>query len=224
MIQHEFTAWNTPNFMKKFTSLALLLSALLSVNAAFSSCIREPEIVIETVIETDTIIVTSIDTVFLSITDTVSLTSFIHDTATTFILLRHAETTGTGNDPVLSAAGQARAETLRRIMGNVALSAVYSTDYNRTKLTALPTATEKMLPTTIYNPNSLGVFADGVLATHHGGTVLVLGHSNTTPSLLNTLIGSNTYSNLPDTAYDNLFIVTVFEKGRAEVLHLKYGE
>jgi hypothetical protein len=37
------------------------------------------------------------------------------------------------------------------------------------------------------------------------------------------MIGSNTYSDLQENEYDNLFIVTLFEPGRAKVVHLKYG-
>lgn len=208
--------------MKKHLHFCLLAGVLALLNLSYTSCIREPEIITETIIETDTLIVTNIDTLYLTVTDTLTLDHFVHDTATTFILLRHAETSGTGTDPVLSVAGQARAETLRRIMSNVPLAAIYSTNFNRTLQTAQPTAMEKMLSTTIYNSSALSPFVDGVLAEHHGGTVMVLGHSNTTPALLNVLVGANIYSTFPDTEYDNLFIVTVFEKGRAEVLHLKY--
>jgi broad specificity phosphatase PhoE len=65
---------------------------------------------------------------------------------------------------------------------------------------------------------------DNWLADYRGQTVLVLGHSNTVPALLNLFLGSNEYSNLPDTEYNNLFIATVSERGRARVLHLKYGD
>jgi 2,3-bisphosphoglycerate-dependent phosphoglycerate mutase len=54
--------------------------------------------------------------------------------------------------------------------------------------------------------------------------VVVLGHSNTVPLLLNILTGTDDFSNLPETQYDNLFIVSVFEKGRSKVVHLKYGK
>jgi len=42
--------------------------------------------------------------------------------------------------------------------------------------------------------------------------------------LLNVLTGTNSFNQIPETEYDNLFVVSVFEKGRAEVVHLKYGE
>lgn len=210
--------------MKQLFPFPLFLAIILGFAALFTACEKDPEVITNTVIERDTIIVSSIDTVYLNVTDTVILSNYIHDTATTFICLRHAETTGIGTDPALSTAGMARAEALRRILGNVSLDAVYSTDYNRTRQTAQPTAIDKLLSTTIYNPSNLGSFVDGVLASHRGGAVLVLGHSNTTPSLLNVLLGSTVYTNLPDAEYDNLFLVTVAEKGRAKVLHLKYGD
>ncbi len=209
--------------MKKHTRfLCALFVAFFSI-ASFTSCIREPEIIIETVVETDTIFVVQQDTVFLTLSDTISLTEFIHDTATTFILLRHAETTGIGSDPDLSAVGMARVEALRKALSLVPLEAVYSTDYKRTKQTAQPVADDKFLNVNAYTGTNLSPFVDGLLAAYHGKTVMVVGHSNTTPSLLNVLVGANVYSTFPDTEYDNLFVVTVFEKGRAMVVRLKYG-
>lgn len=188
-----------------------------------TGCEKDPEVVIETVVERDTIIVTQLDTVFISLTDTLTLTEFIQDTATTFILVRHAETTGVGSNPSLSAAGQLRAEALRRALGNVPLAAVFSTNFNRTMQTAQPVADDQTLAVENYDAFSLHPFVDGVLVDHHAQAVLVVGHSNTTPDLLNVLIGSNVYSTFSESEYDNLFVVTVFEKGRSEVVHLKYG-
>jgi 2,3-bisphosphoglycerate-dependent phosphoglycerate mutase len=207
--------------MKK--TLLLLLPCLLALTAALPSCEKEPEIITKTVVETDTLIVTQYDTVFIQVTDTLTLTDFIHDTTTTFIVLRHAETTGGGTNPNLSAEGLARANELRRILANVPLAAVFASNYNRTKQTAQPTADDKSLVVNIYDPLNQSPLVDNWLSTYRGKTVLVLGHSNTAPALLNLFLGSNQYANLPDTEYDNLFIATVSEKGRATVLHLKYG-
>lgn len=204
-------------------SRIFIVFVLFIAGYSASGCRKEPETIIKTITVTDTLVVTQTDTVLLTVTDTVSLTSFIHDTATTFILSRHCETTGIGSDPDLSADGAARAQELLRVLKNVPLSAVYSTNYKRTIQTATPTATDKVLTVNTYNPNALSAFADNVLATHHGKTVLVVGHSNTTPSLLNVLTGTTNYQQLPETEFDNLYIVTVFEKGRATVTHLKYG-
>ncbi|MEZ4931357.1 MAG: hypothetical protein R2788_04395 [Saprospiraceae bacterium] len=61
------------------------------------------------------------------------------------------------------------------------------------------------------------------MGNYPAGKILVVGHSNTTPDFINVLTGTNDYPQLPETEYDNLFIVTVLEKGRAEVVQLKYG-
>jgi broad specificity phosphatase PhoE len=210
-----------PLAMKKTILLVFPLLAFLS---ALSSCEKDPEIITNTVIETDTILVTQHDTIIIHSTDTLTLTDFIQDTATTFIVLRHAETTGSGSDPNLSTAGMARADELRRILGNVPLAAVFSSNYNRTRQTAQPTATDKALNINIYDPLNQSPLVDNWLAAYRGQTVLVLGHSNTVPALLNLFLGSSEYSNLPDTEYNNLFIATVSDRGRARVLHLKYGD
>lgn len=202
----------------------LFLPAIFAVAALFVNCEKEPKIITETVIETDTIYVVNTDTVIQHITDTLTLTEFIEDTVTTFILARHAETTGSGSDPVLNTDGQERAAELLRVLKNVSLEAVYATNFNRTKQTAQPTATDKGLTVQIYDPFSPGPLADAVLGNYKGRAVLVLGHSNTIPTLLNTLTGTNDFALIPDSQYDNLFIVSVSKKGKATVVHLKYGK
>lgn len=204
--------------MKQFIILLLAFSPILF------SCEKEPKIITETVVKTDTLYVTKYDTIVQVVTDTFTLTQFIRDTATTFIVLRHAETTGIGADPALSAEGQERAGELVRVLKNVPFGAVYSSNYNRTRQTAQPTATDKGLNVQIYDPLNQNPLINTVLADHKGGAVLVIGHSNTAPALLNLLTGTSAWPQLPESQYDNLFIVTVFEKGRAEVAHLKYGK
>ncbi len=212
------------SYLVIFQRISLLFVLLLACLSVFPGCEKDPEVITKTVVEKDTITITATDTVFVNLTDTVSLTEFIHDTAMTFILVRHAETTGSGSNPNLSADGLERAEELVRVLKNIGIDGVYSTDFNRTQQTALPVATDKSLSVNTYNPSALNGFADTVLENHHGQIVLVVGHSNTTPDLLNILTGTNDFSDLPETQYDNFFVATVFEKGRAQVVHLKYGK
>ena len=208
--------------MKK--SIFLLPLLLLVLHVALSACEKDPEIITHTIIETDTLVINHYDTVVVTLTDTVTLTEFLHDTATTFILVRHAETTGIGSNPDLSADGLLRATELARVLKNVPLDAAYSTNLLRTTKTAQPTATDQSLTLETYDGFTLNPFVDAVLANHRGGAALVVGHSNTTPALLNLLTGTNDFTNIPETQYDNLYVVTVFEKGRAQVTHLKYGK
>ena len=99
---------------------------------------------------------------------------------------------------------------------------MFSSNYNRTEQTADVIANDKGLEVEFYNPNKLDKFADESIIDNKDGVILVVGHSNTTPSLLNILIGKNDYSIIPETEYDNLFLVSVSEKGRAKVIHMKY--
>lgn len=204
--------------MKFLPVLALLLLAL------FTNCEKDPQIITETIVKTDTLIVTQIDTVVVQITDTITLTQWIKDTGTTFILLRHAETTGTGADPGLSAAGQKRADELVRVLGAVPLQAIYSTNFNRTRQTVQPLAAQIGAGIQTYSAFAYDQLIDKVLNEQGHGTVVVVGHSNMVPELLNVLIGANAYSQLSESQYDNLFIATVLEKGRAQVVHLRYGD
>lgn len=133
------------------------------------------KIITETIIKTDTLIVTQYDTVIQHVTDTLTLTQFIRDTATTFIVLRHAETTGIGSDPALSADGLLRADELLRALKNVQIGAVYSSNYNRTRQTAQPTATDKGLTVQIYDPANQNPLINTVLASQKAAPCWCLG-------------------------------------------------
>ncbi len=200
----------------------LFIPALL-LAVCTSSCYKDPDTIIENIGRVDTLYVQTHDTIFQQVTDTLTLNQFA-DTVTTFILIRHAETTNVGTNPSLSVAGQARVTGLVRLLKNVSLKGVYTTNYARTMQTAQPVATDKAVSMQTYDPLEPNGLADNLLATYHGEAVLVVGHSNTIPPLLNTLTGTNDYANIPDDQYDNLYVVTVFKKGLATVVHLKYGE
>ena len=128
---------------------------------------------------------------------------------TIIYLVRHAEKMRGGNDPKLSVAGIKRSIKLSEILKEIDLDAIYSTDYMRTRYTAKPTANKNNLETTIYDPSDQVYFADMILKNHKGRKVLVVGHSNTIPMLVNILLGSDEYTQLDEDEYDKLFIVTL---------------
>ncbi len=194
--------------------LYILLTVLFSLSLLTGGCTKDPEVITETIVVNDTIIINQTDTII----------DFTSDTATTFFLVRHAEKASSGSDPILTSKGMARAEQLAKILSKTTLDAVYSSDYNRTRLTAQPTADDQNLPVTIYEVSDLNGAAADMLSSHKNGTVLVVGHSNTTPEFANVLIGSNDYAQFPDSEYDNLLIVSVYSSGRSEVVWLKFGE
>jgi len=142
---------------------------------------------------------------------------------TTIILVRHAEKVMDGSlDAELTAQGKARAAELAYLLQHVELTAVYSTPFKRTRSTAHPTAQDKDLQIKLYNPSSKE-FLTQVLKNHTGERVLIVGHSNTIPAMANELSGQDVYSDLDDSIYDNLFIVSVPEKGTAIVTRIRFG-
>lgn len=124
-------------------------------------------------------------------------------------LARHGETEG--EDPVerrLSAAGRARAEALADELAGAGIEAIYTTDYPRTRETAAPLAERLGFEPRLYDPHDLVGFADrlrkGLRET--GGTVLVMGHSNTTPELVE-LLGGEPGEPIAEDEHDRLYRV-----------------
>jgi broad specificity phosphatase PhoE len=129
---------------------------------------------------------------------------------TTYYLIRHAEkdkTDTTNRNPNLNKKGLNRAENWADYFSTIDLDAVYSTNYNRTLQTAKPTAQSKNLTTIIYNPRKLydSIFQQKT----KGKTVLIVGHSNTTPAFTNKILGKKKYSNIDENDNSKLFIVTI---------------
>ncbi len=144
-------------------------------------------------------------------------------TTTTFILVRHAEKGDDGTkDPDLTETGNARAKRLAFLLGKTQVDAIYSTTYKRTRHTVAPLATSKGISVTEYDAFKAEAI-DKMLNKHHGGTVVISGHSNNIPWIANYLTGEQTYKDFADTEYENVLIVTVIEKGKnTKVVWLSY--
>ncbi|HEX8332900.1 MAG TPA: phosphoglycerate mutase family protein [Segetibacter sp.] len=132
---------------------------------------------------------------------------------TTIILVRHAEKDPAGGaDPDLSAEGKLRAQKLIGLFKDLKADEMYSTPYIRTKETLKPWATKAGLEIKIYDPRNLKGFADE-LKLLKGKTVVVAGHSNTTPALANFLLGNEKYKALDDSVYSTVWILTIKDDG-----------
>lgn len=133
---------------------------------------------------------------------------------TTYYFIRHAEkdrSDKTNKNPNLTQKGLLRAVKWSYVLEHAPFDAIYSTDYNRTKQTAEPTAEKNELEVTMYDPRNID--AKAFLKTNKGKTVLVVGHSNTTPYFVNAVLGNKKYKDIDDTNNANLYIVTVSPKG-----------
>ncbi|MFY0630983.1 MAG: histidine phosphatase family protein [Flavobacteriaceae bacterium] len=149
-----------------------------------------------------------------------SLASYAQE-VTTYYFIRHAEklrTDKTDRNPRLNFDGVKRAEAWKEVFSNVKFDAVYSTDYNRTKQTAKPTADSQKLPILLYNPRKM--YSEGFQNNTKGKTVLVVGHSNTTNAFANKVLGEKKYPQIDDRNNANLYIVTVTD-GKATSVLLK---
>lgn len=153
---------------------------------------------------------------------------------TTVFLIRHAERADEPRqDPPLTEKGVARSEALARLLSNAGVKAIYTSQFARTKLTAEPlakqlgiTATPLSLKISPTNPRAIAdestkETVDKILS-HAGGSVLVVGHSNSIPDVIK-MLGGDVVPTIDEKKFDDLFVVTVYANGKAKVAHLKYG-
>ena len=134
----------------------------------------------------------------------------IETSISTYYFIRHAEkdrSDKTNRDPHLTEIGKARASHWSDILKHVKFDAIYSTDYHRTRETAHPTAKANNLDIIIYDARAIN--GQKLKTDNKGKTVLIVGHSNTTPDFVNTIIGEKKYADIDDSNNGNLYIVTI---------------
>jgi len=142
-------------------------------------------------------------------------TTCISAQTTTILLLRHAEKDTTSSsatmmvaNPSLSKAGELRSQQLLTTLQLYKPDIIYSTNYIRTKATVEPLSKKFNKEIQWYDPKKLQSFADSLLQIVDK-TIVVVGHSNTTPALVNLLIRENKYPAMEDNNYNQFWIVTI---------------
>ncbi|MGH7540743.1 MAG: phosphoglycerate mutase family protein, partial [Gemmatimonadota bacterium] len=146
--------------------------------------------------------------------------------AAVLFLLRHAETltstSGEGRpDPSLSETGRARAQALARALGAAGVTAVWSSAYRRTQETAAPLAAALGLDVEPYDASRLNEVADALAGGE--GRIVVVGHSNTTPRLVELLGGDPGEPIDERTEYDRLYVLIRDGAGEVTTVRLHYG-
>lgn len=127
---------------------------------------------------------------------------------TKVIIVRHAEKADNGTkDPPLTAAGKERASKLNQILADFTIDALYATPFKRTQETLAVIAESRKLGVKTYQPNDAN-FAKDVLQENLGKTIVVAGHSNSSPALVNKLIGQEKYMALDESVYTKLWVLT----------------
>lgn len=144
---------------------------------------------------------------------------------TTVILVRHAEKKLEPNnpDPDLTPEGVERAQEIARVFGNAGVNAIYATQYKRTQQTVRPLSDRMGVPVTVLESSQKDELIKRIQTSLRGQTIFVAGHNNTVPAIASQLSGE-TFPVIPESEYDNLFVVTVYRFGKAKVVRLKYGK
>ena len=164
----------------------------------------------------------------LAVMLTASLTARVEAQATTVILVRHAEKSSPTGDADLTPIGEQRARDLVSALAGARLSAVISTQYQRTRLTGEPVARAANLEVTVVPASrDLNAAAVAVVAELDslpaGSTALVVGHSNTLSSIIAAL-GGPTIPDLCDGEHSTLFILERPGGGKpVSLVRAKYG-
>jgi broad specificity phosphatase PhoE len=148
------------------------------------------------------------------------------DAQSLVFLVRHAERADsgtaaskmTGADPDLSPAGLARAESLAALLKDATITAIYITEYKRTRQTAAPLAKRLGIEAAPIASKDTAALAEKLKSA--SGNVLVVGHSNTIPEALKAL-GVNEPLTIEEQDFDNLLIVIRGEPPTLLRLHFR---
>ena len=142
---------------------------------------------------------------------------------TTVFVMRHAEKLTSNpddKDPPLAPAGEARALELAKHFGGApkgqSLDAIIVTELRRTQDTVRPLANRLGIPVIVVPSSDPAGAAKRALHDFRGGRVLIVGHSDTVPGIVEALSGVDV-GPMSDTEYGILYIVAVPRFSRSEV-------
>jgi broad specificity phosphatase PhoE len=148
---------------------------------------------------------------------------------TSIVVVRHAEkSTDDPRDPSLSATGEERARALSSLLRDAGVTDIYVTQYKRTRQTAEPLAKEagiSIVERPITSANSATYardLAQEIRTRSAGKGVLIVGHSNTVPDIVNALSGI-TIPAINDPEYDHIFVVVIPASGSPRLMQLRFG-
>jgi broad specificity phosphatase PhoE len=146
--------------------------------------------------------------------------------ATVVLVVRHAERAPGSGDPPLSDVGQARAADLADIGKLTGISAIVTTQLQRTRQTAAPLAEAlKITPVVVPTQQDLAKHAAEVAAAvrqQAGKTILVVGHSNTVPGIVAAL-GGPKIADLCEPEYDSLITLILDAGGSVRMVRTRFG-
>lgn len=152
------------------------------------------------------------------------------EAASTVLLVRHAEKAAEpANDPPLSAEGRARTEALYEVVRSSGVSVIYSSNRVRTLETARYVANKLQIPVIEVAIPSGGAdawaleVANRIRKDARGKVAMVVGHSNTYAPVIRAM-GGPSIEEIPETRYDDIFVLTLQEGFETRLIRGKYGK
>ncbi|MCB9184205.1 MAG: histidine phosphatase family protein [Flavobacteriales bacterium] len=143
---------------------------------------------------------------------------------TTVYVVRHAEKLDpTDRDSPLSPEGEARARSLAERLDGAGVTRIYATTLVRTQQTVAPLARARGIDPVVLDPFALDSLVARIRTMDHGQVVLVAGHNNTVPGIVQRLTGQPV-DGIPEEVYDRLYKVMIAPDGKATLEQMTYGE
>lgn len=163
---------------------------------------------------------------------------YFNNSTTVVLLVRHGDRdnaplcTDALGGPQLNATGNTRATELAHVGEDAGIQAIYTSEFCRTKQTVQPIQNLTGLAPVEVNQYDAGThtvpdvadLVNRLNTTNVGQTVLVAGHSDTVPLIIDQLGGGTT--SFGGSEFDNFYVVTIFRWWfikRVKVVRLKYG-
>lgn len=142
----------------------------------------------------------------------------------TIILVRHAEkmvVPPENKDPDISVEGEARAKEIARMFAGSGITAIYATQFKRTQQTVKPLAERLRVPVSVVEAKKTADLVSQIRARGAGETIFIAGHNNSVPEIIAAL-GGPSFPIIPETDFDNLYILTIQADGVTKLVNLKY--
>lgn len=128
---------------------------------------------------------------------------------TTIIVMRHAEKEpGKDPDPELSAEGKKRAEQLSVLFKDMPVTRLLATPFKRTQHTLANLSSDKGVMIESYEPSKIPDLVTN-LKQLSGQTIIIAGHANTAPDLVNQLLNEKKYNQLNENEFGKIWILTL---------------
>jgi phosphohistidine phosphatase SixA len=155
------------------------------------------------------------------------LVSAIAAHAQTILIVRHAEKAWNERDTALSDAGFKRADCLARTLRDAQIKSGFVTELKRTQQTAEPELKQAGVTATVVPSADVAQTAALAKKAAATGNVLIVGHSNTVPQIVQSLTGEAKPGqapapNMSDSEYDRLTIVQFSSDAKPQVTTLHY--